>query len=108
MAVVTLTKENFDREVLQAEMPVLVDFWASWCGSCKAQTPVIKELGAEAQDFKVCSLDVDGEAELAGHCGVMSVPTLLVFQNGKVQKRMVGVQKKSTILEAIEQLKHDS
>lgn len=101
MAVVELTKENFDREVLEAREPVLVDFWASWCGPCKALMPVIEELGGEAQGFKVCRLDVDEEAELAGRYHVMGVPTLMVFRDGKAGKRMVGAQKKDAILEAV-------
>ncbi len=101
MAVVKLTRENFDREVLQAGGPVLVDFWASWCGPCRALMPVIEELGEEAQGFKVCKLDVDEESEIAGQYHVMGVPTLMVFRDGKAENRMVGVQKKSAILEAV-------
>lgn len=101
MAVVEPTRENFDQEVLQEGKPVLVDFWASWCGPCKALMPVIEEIGEEARDFKVCSLDVDEESEIAGRYHVMGVPTLMVFRNGKAENRMVGVQKKNAILEAV-------
>ncbi len=101
MAVIKLTKENFNREVLEAAGPVLVDFWASWCAPCKALTPVIEELGEESKDFKVCSLDVDEEAEIAGRYHVMGIPTLMVFRDGKAGERLVGVQKKSAILEAV-------
>ena len=101
MAVVKLTKENFNQEVLQSGEPVLVDFWASWCGPCKSLMPVIEELGEEAKGFKVCKVDVDEEQELAGEYRVMGVPTLLVFRDGKAENRMVGVQKKSEILDAV-------
>ena len=101
MAVVKLTRENFDQEVLKAGGPVLVDFWASWCGPCKALMPLIEELGEEARDFKVCKLDVDEESEIAGQYHVMGVPTLMVFRDGKAQNRLVGAQKKDTILKAV-------
>ncbi len=101
MAVVELTRENFDQEVLQEGKPVLVDFWASWCGPCKALMPLIEEIGREARDFKVCRLDVDEESEIAGRYHVMGVPTLMIFRNGKAGNRMVGVQKKNDILEAV-------
>ena len=89
---------NFDREVLQAREPVLVDFRASWCGPCRMLDPVIEELSQEAEGFKVGSVDVDESPELAARYGVMSVPTVAVFQNGGITASVIGVQTKDALL----------
>ena len=81
MAVV-LTKENFEQEVLKADKPVLVDFWAEWCGPCQMMLPVIEELAKEQTEIKVCKVNVDEQMELARQYRVMSIPTFLVFKNG--------------------------
>ena len=84
MAAITITKENFAQEVLQSEKPVLLDFWASWCGPCRMLSPIVDEVAEERGDVKVGKVNVDEQPELAGEFGVMSIPTLLVFEQGKL------------------------
>lgn len=98
MAVVHVTNETFEKEVMQAEGKVLVDFWASWCGHCRMLGPVIDQLGNELTDVKVCKIDVDANQELAGKYKVETIPTLVVLEGGKEIKRSVGVQPKPAIL----------
>ena len=98
MAVVHITNETFEKEVMQAEGKVLVDFWASWCGPCRMLGPVIDQLGSELTDVKVCKIDVDANQDLAAKYKVETIPTLVVFEGGKEVKRSVGVQPKPTIL----------
>jgi len=89
------------KEVTQAREPVLVDFWASWCPPCRAMNPVIEAL---AQDFKVCKVNVDTNQELAAHYGVSSIPTLLIFKDGKIAARYVGVTPEATLRAEMERL----
>lgn len=91
------TTADFDKEVLQSDVPVLVDFWATWCMPCKMLAPVIEELAAEAKGYKVGKVDVDQEPELARKYRVMSIPTVLVFKNGEVAASSVGVQSKEAL-----------
>ena len=98
MAVVHVTNETFEKEVMQAEGKVLVDFWASWCGPCRMLGPVIDQLGNELTDVKVFKIDVDANQELAGKYKVETIPTLVVLEGGKEIKRSVGVQPKPAIL----------
>ena len=98
MAVVHVTNETFEKEVMQAEGKVLVDFWASWCGPCRMLGPVIDQLGNELTDVKVCKIDVDANQELAGKYKVETIPTLVVLEGAKEIKRSVGVQPKPAIL----------
>ena len=98
MAVVHVTNETFEKEVMQAEGKVLVDFWASWCGPCRMLGPGIDQLGNELTDVKVCKIDVDANQELAGKYKVETIPTLVVLEGGKEIKRSVGVQPKPAIL----------
>ena len=97
MAVTAVTTESFQEEVLNASSPVLVDFWASWCGPCKMLTPVVHEIADEHPEIKVCSINVDEEMELAQQFGIMSIPTLLVFNQGNKIQQMVGLQPKAAI-----------
>ena len=101
MSVTALTKETFESEVLKASKPVLVDFWASWCGPCKMLSPMIDQVAEELSDVKVCKINIDDQPELAQKFGVMSIPTLLVFENGKVTKTSVGLIPKPRILELL-------
>lgn len=98
MSVITVTKENFQSEVLESDKIVLIDFWAEWCGPCRMLSPVVDEIANEKPDVKVCKVNVDNEPELATQFGVMSIPTLVVIKDGKVQSQSVGVQPKNNIL----------
>lgn len=98
MSVITVTKENFQSEVLESDKTVLIDFWAEWCGPCRMLSPVVDEIANEKPDVKVCKVNVDNEPELATQFGVMSIPTLVVIKDGKVQSQSVGVQPKNNIL----------
>ena len=101
MAVVTITKENFEQEVLQSAKPVLLDFLASWCGPCRMLSPVVDEVAEERTDVKVGKVNVDEQPELAGQFGVMSIPTLLVFEQGKLVRQAVGARPKASVLELL-------
>ena len=101
MAVVTITKENFEQEVLQSAKPVLLDFWASWCGPCRMLSPVVDEVAEERGDVKVGKVNVDEQPELAGEFGVMSIPTLLVFEQGKLVRQAVGARPKAGVLDLL-------
>ena len=98
----TITKDNFEQVVLKSDKKVLVDFWASWCGPCRMLSPVIDEIAKETDKVKVGKVNVDEESELATQFAVMSIPTLILFENGKPVKQMVGAQPKSAILSMIE------
>ena len=101
MAALHVTLENFDKEVLQSDKPVLVDFWAGWCGPCKMLMPVIEELAGELTDVKVCKVDVDEQPALAARFNVMSIPTLVVIKDGQTVGSSVGVQSKAAILKML-------
>jgi thioredoxin 1 len=96
-----ITKSNFDSEVMQADKPVLLDFWASWCGPCRMVGPVIEEIGREVAGVKVGKINIDEQRELAAQFGIMSIPTLVVLKNGKVVNKAVGAMPKHAILNMI-------
>ena len=102
MSVLVITKENFEQEVLKSDKKVLVDFWASWCGPCRMLSPIIDEIAKETDKVKVGKVNVDEESDLATQFAVMSIPTLILFENGKPIKQIVGVQSKTAILNMIE------
>ena len=101
MSALIITKENFENEVLKSDKPVLVDFWASWCGPCKMVLPLVEEIAEERTDVKVGKINVDEQQELAIKYGVMSIPTLVVFENGEIVKKNVGALPKEMILEML-------
>lgn len=98
MSAININKNNFQNEVLNSEMPVLLDFWAPWCGPCRMVSPIVDEIAAERNDIKVGKVNVDEQSELAGQFGVMSIPTLVVMKGGKVVNQMVGARPKAQIL----------
>jgi thioredoxin 1 len=101
MSVIHLTEANFEQEVLKSDIPVLVDFWASWCGPCKMLAPIIDELAEEVTDVKICKVNTDEADTIALKYRVMSIPTLLLFKNGEVVATSIGAKPKSEVLEFI-------
>ena len=97
MAVIRVTADNFEQEVLKTEGIVMVDFWAAWCGPCKMLSPIVDQIAEEHPEIKVCKVNIDEEPSLAIDCKVMSIPTLLVFKNGEKVNMSIGVQSKSDI-----------
>ncbi len=97
MQVLDITRENFEKEVMQSEKPVLLDFWAAWCGPCRMLSPIIHEIAEENPDIKVCKVNVDEEQELAIKFQVMSIPSLFVIKEGKVVAQSLGVKPKAQI-----------
>lgn len=98
MAVIEITAENFDQEVLQSDKPVLLDFWAAWCGPCQMLSPLVDEVAEERTDIKVGKVNVDEQQDLAVKYQVMSIPMLLVMKNGEVANKSVGLISKQEIL----------
>ena len=98
MAELTITKDNFQKEVLESDKPVIVDFWATWCGPCRMLGPTISELAEEHPEIKICKVNVDDEQELAEQFGVMSIPFVASFKAGQLHKSSVGVQPKEALL----------
>ena len=101
MDVINITKENFQKEVLESDKPVLIDFWAAWCGPCRMLSPIVDEIASEQTEVKVGKINVDEQQELAAQFGVMSIPTLVLIKDGKVENQTVEVQSKENILQMI-------
>jgi len=101
MSVIKVNEENFEREVLQADKTVLVDFYADWCGPCKMLSPVVDEVANEVSDVKVCKVNIDEARDLAIKFDIMSIPTLLVFKNGNVVNSSLGLVSKAKIMDLI-------
>lgn len=97
MSIVTVTKENFQQEVMDSDKVVLLDFWAAWCGPCRMLGPVLEELAAESSDYKICKVNVDEQSELATQFQVMSIPLIAVMKNGTVHSTAVGFKPKEYI-----------
>lgn len=102
MAVHHLSNQDFQKEVLEAEGKVLVDFFATWCGPCKLLSPIIEELADECPQYKICKVDVDESAELAAQYQILSVPTMVLFADGRETERMMGAVEKKRIIEMLE------
>ena len=98
MSVIHVTKDSFQDEVINSSTPVLLDFWASWCGPCRMVAPVLDEIAQERSDIKVCKVNVDEQPELAKQFGIMSIPTLMVFKDGKLVNQAMGARPKNQIL----------
>ena len=101
MAAININKTNFQNEVMNSEKPVLLDFWASWCGPCRMVVPIVEEIAEERPDIKVGTVNVDEQPELARQFNVMSIPTLVVMKNGKIAKQATGARPKQQILDML-------
>ena len=98
MSVITVTKNNFREVVLESEQTVLLDFWAAWCGPCRMVAPILEEIAESRPDIKVCKVNVDDQPELASQYGIISIPTLLVIENGEVIRKSVGAKPRAELM----------
>ena len=102
MSVKHINRSNFEQEVLKSDKPVLLDFWASWCGPCKMLSPIVEQLANEVEEVKVCKINIDEEEDLAKQFRVMSIPTLVFMKDGKIVNSSIGLQGKGGILKMME------
>lgn len=102
MSAIKITKQNFENEVLKSDKPVLLDFWASWCGPCRMVAPIIDEIAGEVTNAKIGKINVDEESELASAFRVMSIPTFMVVKNGKVVSQAAGAKPKAAIMQMLD------
>ncbi len=102
MAITALTKDNFEAEAVKSDKPVLIDFWATWCGPCRMLSPIVDEIAEERDDIKVCKVNVDEEGELAGMFRVASIPTLVLIKNHEIAAQTVGYMPKADVVSFIE------
>lgn len=102
MASINITKQNFEKEVLNSKEPVLLDFWAAWCGPCRMVSPTIEEIAKETEGIKVGKINVDEESELAAKYSIMSIPTIMVLKDGKISATAVGVRPKNDYLKMLQ------
>ena len=101
MAHTVITADNFEKEVINSDVPVIVDFWATWCGPCRMIAPILEEISEETINVKICKVDVDDQPELAAEYGIQSIPTLIVFKNGEPVNKAIGVRPKDDILKLL-------
>ena len=101
MSVININKNNFQNEVINSDKPVLLDFWASWCGPCRMMIPIVEEIANERSDIKVGKVNVDEQPELASMFGIVSIPTIVLIKNGKIVQQMSGARPKNAILEML-------
>lgn len=101
MSAININKNNFQDEVMNSQKPVLLDFWAPWCGPCRMVIPIVEEIARERSDIKVGKINVDEQPELASRFGIMSIPTLVVMKNGKIVNQTAGARPKSAILDML-------